>query len=82
MQSHHAEHSNLNEDINTAKGIMVNLKQQSILWEKEKERTEKAGPGSWVQTTEGVTEGGKESMDEGLVPSFLMFPKSLLLFSR
>ena len=49
---------------------------------KEKERTEKAGAGSWVQTTEGVTEGGKESMDEGLVPSFLMFPKSLLLFSR
>ena len=27
---------------------------------KEKERTEKAGPGSWVQTTEGVTEGGEK----------------------
>ena len=40
MQSHHAKHSNLNEDINTARGKMVNLKWRSILWEKEKERTE------------------------------------------
>lgn len=49
---------------------------------RQRERTEKAGPGSRVQTTEGVTEGGEKSMDAGLVPSFLMFPKSLLLFSR
>lgn len=42
MQSHHDEHSNLIEGINRAKGLVVNLKQAYILWEKEKERGEKA----------------------------------------
>lgn len=41
MQSHHIDHNDLMEDINTANGIAVNLKSCWILWEKEKERAER-----------------------------------------
>lgn len=42
MRSHHVERSNLIEGIIRAKGLLVNLERVYKLWEKEKERAEKA----------------------------------------
>lgn len=48
---------------------------------RKQERTERAGPGSWVQTSEGVSEGGEKEHGGRSFAFVFDVSKSLSLFS-